>query len=916
MEKFSYMARTNLEYIEDLFQVYKNTPEKVDSEWRQFFEGVEFAQSLSSASPAPKNQCSFTDKELGVYNLIQIYRDYGHLKAQLDPLKIQLPNLEPFELSHFNLEEADLEQSFHVGSAFGHTGRTLREVLTRMEAIYCGTITAQLAECPPPVRQWFRQEFEEKPPVTYSDEEKKNIYCQLARTESLEKFIHTRYVGAKRFSIEGGDSLIPMLEGLVCKGAAMGVEEVVIGMAHRGRINVLANFMDKAIEIIFSEFDGTAYKDADYDGDVKYHLGYSADKETPHGNCHISLAFNPSHLEAVDSVVCGMVRAKQRRRKDMAERRKVIPILIHGDAAFAGQGVVSETFQLSQLDGYKVGGTIHVIVNNQVGFTTDPIHSRSTKYSSDISKTVKAPVILVNGDDPEACVRAMDMALRFRQEFKQDVVIDLICYRRYGHNEGDEPSFTQPLMYKTIKNHPTPCTIYREKAIADGAISQEFAENFYRQKLDNLSDILDEVRANPPAARPLAFGNLWQGLRRGRAEDFETVTATGAKATDLDRVLETITSPPPSGFELFSKTKRLIGNRKKMVSENRLDWALCELAAYGSLCVEGIPVRVSGQDCKRGTFTHRQAVYFDTQTGKEYCPLATLSPNEGEFCIYNSPLSEMAVLGFEYGNSCGDPTYLTVWEAQFGDFANGAQIIIDQFLASGEEKWLRSVGLTLLLPHGYEGQGPEHSSARLERFLTLCAQTNMQVCNITTPANFFHALRRQMKRDFRKPLIVMSPKSLLRHPKVVSRREELEFGHFQEVLDDPTVTQPQDVEKLILCSGKLYYDLDKYREENPDQARYTSIVRMEQLYPFPQIQLVPFLNGYPGLKRLIWAQEEPKNMGAWHTISPKLRDLLDQLGHRKIEVEYVGRTERASPATGSPKAHISEQLEIFTKCFS
>ncbi|MCB0367360.1 MAG: 2-oxoglutarate dehydrogenase E1 component [Bdellovibrionales bacterium] len=906
------MARTNMEYIENLFHLYQTAPEQVDPKWQQFFEGVEFAQKLNGSGV----EVSFPEKELGVYNLIQIYRDYGHLKATLDPLGLQEPYLDPFDLRRFGLAEADLDQSFHVGAAFGHTGRTLRQILDRMEDVYCGTISAQLAECPPLVRQWFRREFEEIPLPIYSAEEKKAIYCQLARTETLEKFIHTRYVGTKRFSIEGGDALIPMLEALVTKGTALEVEEIVIGMAHRGRINVLANFMDKAIEVIFSEFEGTAYEDLTYDGDVKYHLGYSADKETPHGPCHISLAFNPSHLEAVDPVVCGMARAKQRRRKDTLERKKVVPVLVHGDAAFAGQGVVGETFQLSQLDGYKVGGTIHVILNNQVGFTTDPIHSRSTRYSSDISKTVKAPVILVNGDDVEACVRAMDMAIRFRQEFKQDVVIDLVCYRRFGHNEGDEPSFTQPVMYQKIKRHPTPCTLYREKVTQSGAVSSEFADGFYQEKLDNLQIILDEVRANPPTAKPLAFGNLWKGLRRGKAEDFETATPTGAKRADLERVAQVLTGEPTVPFHLFSKIKRLVDGRKKMVTENQLDWAMCELLAYGSLCLEGIPVRVSGQDCKRGTFTHRQAVYFDEQSGQEYNPLSTLSPDEGEFCIYNSPLSEMAVLGFEYGNSVGDPTYLTVWEAQFGDFANGAQIIIDQFLASGEEKWLRSCGLTLLLPHGYEGQGPEHSSARLERFLTLCAQTNMQVCNITTPANFFHVLRRQMKRDFRKPLVVMSPKSLLRHPKVISRMEDLEQGHFQEVLDDGSVTNLTDVEKVILCSGKLYYDLEKAREENPALGKNTAIIRLEQLYPFPAIQLVPYLNGYINLKRVIWAQEEPKNMGAWHTTSPRLRELLDQLGLSKIALEYVGRTERASPATGSPKAHQKEQSEIIQKCFS
>lgn len=909
MEKFSYMSRANMEYIENLFAQFKSAPDSIDPNWQQFFAGMEFGQSGAGL------QSSLSEKELGVYNLIQIYRDYGHLKAKLDPLGLQQPDLTPFDLSRFGLSAADLDQRFHVSQAFGYADLSLREILGCLERIYSGTLTAQLAECPPLVRQWFRREFEEKPPATFTKEQKIEIFHQLANTETLEKFLHTRYVGTKRFSIEGGDALIPMLEALVGVGTQIAVEEIVIGMAHRGRINVLANFMDKAIEVIFSEFEGTAWDDADFDGDVKYHLGYSSDKQTAHGPCHVSLAFNPSHLEAVDPVVCGIARAKQRRRLDTGERKKVVPVLIHGDAAFAGQGVVSETFQLSQLEGYRVGGTIHVITNNQVGFTTDPIHARSTRYASDISKTVKAPVILVNGDDVEACVRAMDMAVRFRQEFKQDVVIDVICYRRFGHNEGDEPGFTQPKMYQVIKSHPTLCSLYRDQLVDQGVISRPEADTYYQGRINILQKKLDQVRQARPITQPIAFGNMWKGLRRGGPSDFEVSAETRARRNDLETVAQALSALPPEPFRLFPKTKKLIEGRAEMFARNQLDWALGELLAYGTLCLEGTPVRLSGQDCKRGTFTHRQAVYFDFETGAEYSPLATLNPQEGEFCIYNSPLSEMAVLGFEYGNAVGDPTYLTVWEAQFGDFANGAQIIIDQFIASGEEKWLRSMGLTLLLPHGYEGQGPEHSSARLERFLALCAQTNLQVCNITTPANFFHVLRRQMKRDFRKPLIIMSPKSLLRHPKVVSRMEDLELGHFQEVLDDPSVMNINDIEKIVLCTGKLYYDLDKYRDEHPEQTKKVALIRVEQLYPFPALQLTPFLNGYPNLKRVVWAQEEPKNMGAWLTTSPRLRELLDHLGLRRLNLEYVGRTERASPATGSPKAHQREQDEIVKACF-
>ncbi|MGE0528402.1 MAG: 2-oxoglutarate dehydrogenase E1 component, partial [Bdellovibrionales bacterium] len=808
MERITSLQRSNLEYIEGLYQTFLDNPDSLDPQWRLFFEGMSFAQKLS----IPVGGTAYSAAEMNVYDLIEHYRDYGHLKATLDPLGIHPPQAEVFQLSRFGLSESDLDKTFAVGNLLSLGQATLREIIAFLEKSYCRTLTAQLAECRQEVRDWFRREFETDTGFGLDKEERREIFKQLARTESLERFIHTRYVGTKRFSIEGGDALIPMLERSVQQGTGLGVEEIVIGMAHRGRINVLANFMEKALEIIFSEFDGTAFDHFDYEGDVKYHLGYSTDKQTPHGPCHISLAFNPSHLEAVDPVVTGMARAKQRRRLDMVQRKKVIPILIHGDAAFAGQGVVSETLQLSRLQGYTVGGTVHVIINNQVGFTTDPKDARSVRYSSDVAKSIKAPVLLVNGDDVEACVRAMDMAVRFRQEFGEDIVIDVICYRRYGHNEGDEPAFTQPLMYEVIRKHPTLMNIYLDQLQEIGVMTRAAGEEFYKEKIDNLQRVLEHTRKHPPVVKPNAFGAQWQGLRRGRLEDFDHTVPTAATRAHLEAAARALTEEP-TGIHLHPKISKLIQARKQMAEQGALDWAMGELLAYGTLCLEGTPVRVSGQDCKRGTFTHRQAVYFDTQSGAELCPLATLNPEKGEFCIYNSPLSEMAVLGFEYGNSCSDPTYLTVWEAQFGDFANGAQIIIDQFLSSGEEKWMRGSGLTLLLPHGYEGQGPEHSSARLERFLQLCAQGNMQVCNLTTPANLFHVLRRQVKRDFRKPLIIMSPKSLLRHPKVLSAWKDFSDGHFLEVISDPKAPDPKKVETLALCSGKLYYDLDEAREK-------------------------------------------------------------------------------------------------------
>lgn len=907
MERITSLNRSNLEYIESLYEAYLENPDSADPQWRLFFEGVEFAQKIPGKG-------GFSAQELSVYNLIEHYRDYGHLKANLDPLGLAKPSTASFDLAKFGLKQSDLDQTFAVGALLGFEKAKLRDIIAFLESCYCQTITAQVAECRPEVRDWFRKEFEKNSNFALSSEERKNIFKQLARTESLERFFHTRYVGTKRFSIEGADALIPMLERTVSKGTTLGIEEMVIGMAHRGRINVLANFMEKGLGIIFSEFDGTAFDNKDNDGDVKYHMGFSTDKQTAAGPCHVSLAFNPSHLEVVDPVVIGMTRAKQRRRLDTKERKKVVAVLIHGDAAFAGQGVVAETLQMSQLSGYTVGGTIHVICDNQVGFTTDPKDARSSRYSSDMAKVIKAPVILVNGDDVEQCVRAMDMAIRFRQEFGEDVVIDQICYRRHGHNEGDEPAFTQPVMYEAIRNHATPMAIYLDQLEKGGVMAKSEGEAFYKEKIDNLQATLEETRKNRPANKVDAFGAQWKNFRKGTAADFEKSAVTKVAKATLAQVAKVLTTEPKN-FNVHPKISKLIEARAKMADSGNFDWAMGELLAYGSLCVEGTPVRVSGQDCKRGTFTHRQAVYFDTTTDAEYCPLSTLNPQNGEFVIYNSLLSEMAVVGFEYGNSCSDPTYLTIWEAQFGDFANGAQIVIDQFLSSGEEKWMRGSGLTLLLPHGYEGQGPEHSSARLERFLQLCAQTNMQVCNFTTPANLFHALRRQIKRDFRKPLIVMSPKSLLRHPKVISPEKDFTDGVFQEVIADPKAQELKTAETLVLCSGKLYYDLDEAREKTYTKSQNTVIVRVEQLYPFPRVQLAPFLNGMPKLSRIVWAQEEPRNMGAYAYILPKLQDLLEELGKKKLSIEYVGRTERASPAVGSIHTHQKEQAALIEKVF-
>jgi 2-oxoglutarate dehydrogenase E1 component len=907
VEILSFASRSNLEYLEQMYQQYQKDPNSVDASLRYFFEGMDFGGSFSKST-------STNSLEINVLNLIQTYRDYGHLKANLDPLGMAQRQTDIFELKKFGLSDKDLDTKFQIGGIVGLPGATLRQIIARLEQAYCGTLTAQVSECRPEVAEWFRKELE-NPDFTLTKEQKIGVFKSLARTESLEKFLQARFVSSKRFSIEGGDALMPMLEHLVEAGVALGMEELTIGMAHRGRVNVLANFMGKALNVILAEFDGIVRADGEYIGDVKYHLGYSCDKQSANGSCHVSLAFNPSHLEIVGPVVMGIARAKQRRRKDTRERKKVVPLLIHGDAAFIGQGVVAETLQMSRLPAYTVGGTVHIIVNNQVGFTTEASEGRSTRYSSDASKAIKAPSMLVNGDDVEACLRALNLAIRFRQKFGEDVVIDLICYRRFGHNEQDEPGFTQPVMYEHIKGHPTLMEIYSKKLLGDGLVDEGLIRDFYKEKIDNLQTILDETRAAPPQVKPNAYEGLWKGLRRARVEDFEKVWPTGIDKKILDRAAAVLISEP-SQFHLHPKIKKLIQTRHELYASGKVDWALGELLGYGTLCLEGTPVRVCGQDAKRGTFSHRQAVYFDTENNASNIPLSTLNPEDGEFVIYNSLLSEMAALAFEYGNACSDPTYLTIWEAQFGDFANGAQIVIDQFLSSGEEKWARGCGLTLLLPHGYEGQGAEHSSARLERFLQLCAQLNMQVCNLTTPAQIFHAFRRQVRRDFRKPLIIMSPKSLLRHPKVISMVDELTTGHFQEVIGDPAVKDIKAIDTLILCTGKLYYDLDKYRDENAKETGHVAIVRIEQMYPFPRTQLTPFLNGYPKLQRIIWAQEEPKNMGAYSFMEPHLLDLMAELGQKRLDVEYVGREDRAAPATGSPKVHAREQDEIVKKCFS
>lgn len=901
------MNHANLEYLESLYNQFKTSPESVGVEWKRFFEGVEFAKD---------GAFGLSEKELDVYHLITAYRNYGHFEADLDPLTNSVAPSDQLALNKFKLSEKDLQSKFQIGSMIGKPNATLAEIITHLRATYCGKLTVQCAEALPDIRNWFIREFEQNPTnFKLTTEEKKEILATVTQTESLEKFIHTRYVGTKRFSIEGGDAVIPMLERFTSQGAQLKVQEIVLGMAHRGRVNVLANYMGKNVGQMFADFNGPTELEApleDFDGDVKYHLGYTKVKKTKHGEVETHLAFNPSHLEAVNPVVLGMARASQRRRKDTKDRTSVLPILIHGDAAFAGQGIVMETFQMAHVRGYTVGGTVHLVIDNQVGFTTNPENARSAHYSSDVAKVLAIPVIHVNGDDVEACIRAVDIAIRYRQEWRRDIVINITCYRRFGHNEGDEPAYTQPLMYDIIRKHPTLREIYAKQLVQVGACDQAYADGLLANRMTELQKIYEDTKANPPKVNVFKFDGAWNGLKKATQADIEKTANTSVELATLKKIGNLIGSIP-AGFNIHPKLVKLIDTRKAMAAgTEQVDWGMAELLAYGSLINEGTSVRLTGQDCVRGTFTHRHAGFYDVKTGAAYSSLKELNSEKTNFCVYDSILSEYAVMGFEYGNSITDPSFLTMWEAQFGDFCNGAQIIIDQFLTAGESKWQQMSGLVLLLPHGYEGQGPEHSSARLERFLQLSAQNNIQVANLTTPAQIFHALRRQVKRDFRKPLIVMSPKSLLRHPRATSHIDEIAKGSFQEVINDPFITDAKKVEKIVFVSGKLYYELLEEREKNRDMT--TALVRLEQISPFPAHKIKETFSLYANAKKLVWAQEEPKNMGSFQFVYFKFVELINQLG-LKLSFSYVGRPDRSSPATGSVYRHKAEQQQIVTDVF-
>ncbi len=877
----------NLLYIEQMRAMYLKDPESVDERWRAFFDGFALGQAGGGEDTS----------HTAVVRMAFLYRTNGHLQAHINPLD-QKPGDHPqLAISELGLTNEHLDRVYDCSAFHGMGQATLRELINALKETYCGTVGVEFLHINDNnARHWLKDRVEQRrmrPNLTR--DQKINTLKTLLQAQYFEEFLHIRFKGSKRFSLEGGETLMTILDKLVHQGTEVGVKEYVIGMAHRGRLNVLANILKKPFQTIFAEFEDHFQPDtADGDGDVKYHLGFSADVETANGKkLHVSLTPNPSHLEAVNPVVEGRVRAKQQAFNDH-ERKMGVPVLIHGDAAVAGQGVVVETLNLAHLEGYATGGTIHVIVNNQIGFTTNPEDGRSTTYCTDVFKTLQAPIFHINGDDPEAAVFVTELALEYRQKFGKDVVIDMYCYRKYGHNESDEPSFTQPLMYQKIEAHKSPMEVYAQHLIDSGELTADELAAIKTEFQTNLDKAQEEMKNSTPGKRGMkSFSGVWERLHR--SYDFKPVD-TGVDREKLLEVGRHFTSVP-EGFTPHRKILELMERRRNAIESGKgLDWGIGEALAYGTLVNEGTPVRLSGQDCRRGTFSHRHAAIVDSINGRRHVIFSGLEKKGSYFHVYDSPLSEEAVMGFDYGYSLDAPHALTLWEAQFGDFVNGAQNIIDQFLVSSESKWQRSSGLVLLLPHGYEGNGPEHSSARLERFLQSCAEDNIQVANITTPAQFFHALRRQVKRTFRKPLIVMTPKSLLRLPAAQSTLEEFTTGSFAEVLDDTTVN-PQSVRRVVLCSGKVYYDLLAKRK--PDVA----LLRMEQFYPFPDKLLTSILERYGKTKEFVWVQEESQNMGGWTFVDSRLR----ALGYN---FHYIGRDASASPAVGSHKVHEKEQKEL------
>ena len=904
MDSYSFINQADPQVIEELYRQFKENPENVEEGWRNFFQGFDFAVS---AYPQKADSNLATSDEFKVINLINEYRRRGHLFTKTNPVRKRRTYFPGLEIENFDLSTSDLERTFQAGNELGLGAAKLSTIIEFLEETYCRSVGVEyLFIRNPKMVNWLKEQFEKtRNHPDYSKEEKSYILTKLRRGVYFERFLQKKFPGQKRFSLEGAEGLIPALDAIMEKGSELGIEEFVIGMSHRGRLNVLVNILRKPFKEVFHEFEGMEYEDEHLTGDVKYHLGYTKKRKTSTGKeVKLTLSPNPSHLEAVDGVVEGISRAKIDHKPD-SDINKLAPILIHGDASIAGQGVVYEVLQMSGLKGYTTGGTIHLVINNQIGFTTDYLDARSSTYCTDVAKTTLSPVFHVNGDDAEAMVFSIQLAMEFRNRFHKDVFIDILCYRRYGHNEGDEPRFTQPLLYKAIEKHPDPYTIYKEKLLNDGTITQEQCTRDEAHLLQTLEKQFELSKNHKKANIDSFLSDTWKGLRKATQDDFVRSPKTAISKKTLEEIADKITQLPDEKL-FYRKTVRMQKQRKAMVFEKgMLDWAMGELLAYGSLLEENIPVRLSGQDVERGTFSHRHAVLSLEDSEEKYVPLNHISPAQAPFRIFNSPLSEYGVLGFEYGYALSSPHSLTLWEAQFGDFANTAQVIFDQFLSSAEGKWNVMNGLVVLLPHGYEGQGPEHSSARVERFLTLAAENNMQIANCTTPANFFHLLRRQVKRSFRKPLVVFTPKSLLRHPRVLSPISDFTKRGFREILDDPTA-EPEKIKHLALCTGKIYYDLLSEKEKLKDES--VALIRIEQLYPFPKEQLTELIHQkYTHALDYMWVQEEPANMGAW--------DFIQKQFNKTFKLKFIGRPASGSPASGSSKFHAIRQQKILDKVF-
>jgi 2-oxoglutarate dehydrogenase E1 component len=910
MESLDFINRANADYIDQLYQKYQADPDSVDDYWRAFFAGFEAAggkaTSLTGAfedtdTPQPHDARAGVE----VKNLVHSYRELGHFIAQLDPLGHNRDAHPLLELSQFGLGLADLDKRVTHSDFLGPFDGTLRDLLAKLRATYCGTLGVEFTNIADKTqRDWLMQRMEpnlNRPALT--EIERKALLYELVAAQGFEDFLAIKHQGQKRFGLEGGESLIPLLNVLVDDGATLGIQEVVLGMAHRGRLNVLAHVLNKPYEVILGEFEGSANLENEGDGDVKYHLGYAQDRVSRTGKkIHIALSYNPSHLELVDPVVTGIVRAKQNYLGDHATRTRVAPILIHGDAAFCGQGVVSETLSLSELPYYRTGGTIHLIVNNQIGFTTLPRQGRFTSYPTDVAKMIQAPIFHVNGDDPEACVHAAHLAIAFRQEFHCDVMIDFWCYRKNGHNELDEPSFTQPVMAREIAAKTSIRDLYAQRLIEQGIVTPEEFEQMKSEARQRLDKALSRAREPKPRPAAAGFGGVWKGISRA-GSDWSAVTAVSADV--LKKVGEGATKVPEN-FALHPKLKTLLARRLDMsLGKTPVDWGCAEMLALGSLVLEGTPVRFVGQDTQRGTFSHRHASLRDFNNGEKYTPLANISTDQAPIIFVNTMLSELAVLGFEYGFSSADPRNLVVWEAQFGDFVNEAQPIIDQFIVAAESKWQKMSGLVMLLPNGYEGSGPEHSYAYLDRFLASCAENNIQVVYPSTPAQYFHVLRRQMKRNFRKPLILMMPKANLRD--AISPITDFTDGTFQLLIDDPNNPPRDRVRRLLLCSGKIYFALEAARKRVGLED--VAIVRVEQLYPYPQKELQAIFAKYRNAHEICWVQEEPRNRGAWTFMSDRLEPMLSETA----VLIYAGRDEAASPAVGSKKVSDTEEAEILAR---